>query len=93
MTKKYIMTALLAVFSYSVVAQTMAPEITQIVVDETGGVTLFWTPNTDTTDFDRSEVWYRQIYSPDFPDFNKIPGSESFYDSSYYSTKHRQTAD
>ena len=77
--------ALLAVFSYSTVAQQVAaPEITQIIVNETGGVTLFWTPNTGSIDFIYSEVWYRQTYSPDFPNFNKIPDSESPYGSSFY---------
>ena len=65
---------LLAVFSYSAVAQTAAPEINQIIVDETGGVTLFWIPNTVETDFDHSEVWHQQSY---FPGFNKILNSEN----------------
>ena len=82
MKKYFIFTVLLAFFSYSAVAQTAAPEITQISVNETGGVTLFWTPNTDAADFDHSEIWYHQDYESGF---NKIPNSENFdYTASSY---------
>jgi len=88
MRKYIILTLLLSVFSYRVVAQTAAPEVTQIVVDEAGSVTLFWLPNADETDFDHSEVWYQQSY---VPDFNKIPDSENFdYTTSYYNHQEAQ---
>jgi len=81
--KKYFLLAVLSVvFLYNVVAQTTAPEITRILVDETGGVTLFWIPNADVADFDHSEVWYQQEY---VSGFNKIPNSENIdYATSYY---------
>ncbi|MCL2042067.1 MAG: gliding motility-associated C-terminal domain-containing protein [Bacteroidales bacterium] len=81
MKKHIILIALLSLFSYHAASQTTAPEITQIVVNEAGEVTLTWTPNTDNNDFDHSEVWYQQNYAPGF---NKIPDSESPYYFSYY---------
>ena len=96
MMKKYIVFTLLsAVLWYNAVAQTSAPEITRIIVNETGGVTLFWTPNTYTTDFDHSAVWYQQSY---LSGFNKIPDSENadYTVSDYEHTKaqanNRQTS-
>ncbi|MDR2972006.1 MAG: gliding motility-associated C-terminal domain-containing protein [Bacteroidales bacterium] len=80
--KRYIIfTVLLAVFLYNAFAQTAAPEITQIVVNETGNVTLTWTPNTSVTDFDHSEVWYQQSY---VQGFHKIPNSGNPDYTAYY---------
>jgi gliding motility-associated-like protein len=82
MKKHIIITLLLAVFSYHAVAQTAAPEIARIMVDEVGSVTLFWVPNTTEADFDHSEVWYQQSY---VPGSFKIPGSETtVHTTSYY---------
>jgi len=80
MKKYFILFILFLVFSFNAVTQTAAPEITQIVVNETGGATVFWTPNTSVNDFEYSEVWYQQIY---IPEFFKISGSESLFDTSY----------
>jgi len=82
MKKNITLVALSVIFLYRVVGQTVAPEITQVVVNETGGVTLTWTPNTIAADFDHSEVWYQQVY---VPEFFKIPDSESSdYTSNFY---------
>ncbi|MDR0364477.1 MAG: gliding motility-associated C-terminal domain-containing protein [Bacteroidales bacterium] len=62
-------------------AQTSAPQITRVAVNEKGEVELEWTPNAYPNDFDHSEVWYRNQYDPDW---KKIDGSESASASSYY---------
>lgn len=74
--KRYIIFVLAVVFSVVAVGQTATPEITQIIVNEMGGVTLFWDTHAAESDFDHSEVWYKQSY---LPEFNKIPTSENFY--------------
>lgn len=81
MKKIVLLFSCLMTFVSMIYAQTSAPEITRISVNEKGEVELEWTPNTYANDFDHSEVWYKSQYQPEW---QKINGSESTSPDSYY---------
>lgn len=81
MKKIVLLFSFLTVVVSMVYAQTSAPQVTRISVNEKGEVELEWTRNVDENDFDHSEVWYKNEYQDEW---EKINSSESTSPSSFY---------